>query len=167
MIPFKRGNWNMVILASVVGIIIGMAINWYILKKRHRRKMKELMQLSDKHLEMFLVMDKWFHKELKGKNVATYLRKNDFFNISIYGMSYIGKNLYEYLKKEGFEISNLIDQKNNKSVDGLRIKTIEEEHAPTDVVIVTAVYYFEELEDKLKIKFRKPILSFADIVYKM
>lgn len=167
MILFKREDKIMMILMGAVGTSLGMVVSRWFLQKRYRREAKELIRLSDKHLEMFLVMDKWFQKELRGEGIAIYLRKNRFYNITIYGMGYIGKNLYEYLKKERFQIGNLIDQKNNESVDGNRIKTIDEEHAPTDVIIVTAVYYFEELENKLKTKFNKPILSFADIVYKM
>lgn len=157
----------MIIIFGVLGIILGMVISWQILRKSYKRKVEEKIRLSDKHLEMFLVMDKWFQKELKGKKMATWLRENKFSKITIYGMGYIGKNLYEYLKNEGFEISSLIDQKKDTSIDGIRIRTIDEEQIPTDVIIVTAIYYFEELEDKLKTKFKEPILSFADIVYKM
>lgn len=157
----------MIIVIGIICTIFGAVISQQILRKSYERKCKEIIHLSNKHLEMFLVMDKWFQKELSGKTITAYLKEKKFYNITIYGMGYIGKNLYKYLKNEGFEINNLIDQKNDVSVDGIRIRTINEELIPTDVVIVTAVYYFEELEDKLKAKFKKPILSFADIVYKM
>lgn len=157
----------MIILIDVIGIVFGIVLSYRILEKRYKKKYKEIMRLSDKHLEMFLVMDRWFQNELSGKKIATYLKENNFYNITIYGMGYIGMSLFDYLTKEGFEINNLIDQKKNKSVNGIRIRTINEEYVSTDVIIVTAIYYFEELEDKLKEKFREPILSFADIVYKI
>lgn len=155
------------IFSGVLGIILGMAISWHFLRRVYKRKYNEMIRLSDKHLEMFLVMDKWFQNEYRGKKIANYLRDNGFYNITIYGMGYIGRNLYKYLKKEGFEVSNLIDQNNNKSVEGRKISSINDERMPTDAVIVTAIYYFEELENELKMKFKEPVFSFADIVYKL
>lgn len=167
MKSFREKDRDVMIFAGMFGFVLGMAISWRFLRKAYNLKYKEMIRLSDKHLEMFLVMDKWFENELKGKKLANHLRNSGIYNISIYGMGYIGKNLYAYLKKEGFEIGNLIDQNSNRKVDGIRIRAMDDEQAPTDAVIVTAVYYFEELENGLKMKFKEPIFSFADIVYKL
>ena len=36
-----------------------------------------------------------------------------------------------------------------------------------DAVIVTSIYYLEDIEDELKGKFKCPILSLGDIIYKV
>lgn len=156
----------MIVIVGLLGMALGIIISWLCFIKIYSEKYNEIKCLSDKHLEMFLVMDKWFQKERKGITVAAYLRENKFYNISIYGIGYIGVNFYEYLKKEGFEINNLIDQNDGRIIDGIEIRTMDDEYAPTDVIIVTSIYYFDELENMLMQKFNKPILSFADIVYK-
>lgn len=157
----------MEIVLSILGMLFGMIIAWKQQEKIYKKKLKEISRMSDKHLEMFLMMDKWIQNEMEGKKISTYLRNNGFYNLTIYGMGYIGRTLYEYLKSEGFEINNLIDQSSFKRIDGMTIKKIDDEHVSTDAVIVTAIYYFEELEDKLKTKFKEPVLSLADIIYKV
>ena len=83
MILFKREDKIMMILMGAVGTSLGMVVSRWFLQKRYRREAKELIRLSDKHLEMFLVMDKWFQKELRGEGIAIYLRKNRFYNITL------------------------------------------------------------------------------------
>lgn len=157
----------MIVLIGIIGIMLGAAISWQVLRKVYSRNCDGWMYMSDKHLEMFLSINAWFYNELKGKQLAAYLRENSFYNISIYGIGYIGKTLYEYLKKEDFQINNLIDQNRNSDQENIKIRTLDDKQAPTDIVIVTALYYFEELEIKLEKVFSCPIVSFADIIYKV
>ena len=158
----------MIAVSSLLGILFGLILGAILIKKNSEKKIIEIKCMSDKHLEMFLVMNKWFQNEHKGKTIVNYLNELGVKNISIYGVGYIGKTFYEYLKDKDFEIKYLIDQNNNCNIDGLQVKTIDDDiEEVTDIIIVTAIYYFEEIEDVLKKKFKCPVLSFADIVYKI
>ncbi len=149
------------------GIILGLIIGGYFVCDRYRKKIKLNMQMSDKHLEMFLLMNKWFMNKREGKNISDYLIEKGYQNVTIYGMGYIGKCLYEELKNENYEIKDLIDQNQIIKVNKKKVKNLNEQIEIADVIIVTAIYDFEEIEERLKDKFNIPILSLEDIVYKM
>lgn len=126
-----------------------------------------MRQLSDKHLEMFLLMNRWLQNKCAGKSIGGYLKNVGIENVIIYGMSYIGKCLYEELEKEGFEISDIIDKRSNININKRQVKNFNEKIEPADAIIVTAIYYFDELETVLKNKFNIPIIAIDDIIYKM
>lgn len=151
------------ILVLLFGMVLGISFSY----KTFKTRIKRISIMSDKHLEMFLLMNRWLQNEHKGKKIADYLKEKGIHNVMIYGAGYIGRNLYEQLKLEEFEVKYLVDQNKTVMVDGKRVKGLDDEIESADVVIVTAIYYFEELEEHLKEKFGCPVLSLADIIYKM
>ena len=144
------------------GIIL--LLGYYSLNQKRKYEKEKI--LSDKHLEMFLLFDKWIQNEQNGKKIGDYLKKNKVENVILYGMSYIGRRLYKELLKEDIKIKYL-DKNKGMNIDNREINQIDECKDSADIVIVTAIYYFEDLKDELKMKFQCPILSLADIIYKM
>ena len=151
------------ILVLLFGMVLGISFSY----KTFKTRIKRVSNMSDKHLEMFLLMNRWLQNEHKGKKIADYLKEKGIHNVMIYGVGGIGKNLYEQLKREEFEIKYLVDQNKNQTLDGRGIKGLNDKMDPADAVVVTAIYYFEELEEELKIRFGCPVISLADIIYKM
>ena len=47
------------------------------------------------------------------------------------------------------------------------ILTPEDELEPVDVIVVTAIYYFDEIEDMLFEKVDYPVVSLEDILYEL
>ncbi len=153
--------WIVILVILLSNILL--IINCY----DQQKKVKSMRQLSDKHLEMFLLMNRWLQNKSAGKSIGDYLRNIGIENVIIYGMSYIGKCLYEELEKEGFEISDIIDKKSNIYINKRKVKNLNEKIELADAIIVTAIYYFDELEIVLKNKFNIPIMAIDDIIYKM
>lgn len=139
---------------------------WIYIKVK-KKECEKYRSFADKHLEMFLLLDRWIQNKQEGKEIGDYLKKNGFENVIIYGMSYIGKLLYKELANEDITIKYLIDQKENIIFNGIEVKNIKDKIDSADVIIVTSIYYFEEIEEKIGVKFDCPIVSFADIVYKI
>ncbi len=152
-----------IIYMIFTGIIL--LLGYYSLNQKRKYEKEKI--LSDKHLEMFLLFDKWIQNEQNGKKIGDYLKKNKVENVILYGMSYIGRRLYKELLKEDIKIKYLIDKNKGMNIDNREINQIDECKDSADIVIVTAIYYFEDLKDELKMKFQCPILSLADIIYKM
>ena len=71
------------------------------------------------------------------------------------------------MEKEGFELSDIIDSISNIYMKKREVKNLNEKIEPADAIIVTAIYYFDELEIVLKNKFNIPIMAIDDIIYKM
>lgn len=155
-------EWIYVVLVFFGGIMLGRTNCC-----RLKTKIKVEKCLSDKHLEMFLLMNKWFQKKREQKEIGTYLKNMGIQDVAIYGMGYLGRCLYEELERGNFEVKYIIDEK--KDLDFQEIKVIQpsDEMETVGGVIVTSIYYFEDLKKELSLKFRSPILSLADIIYKM
>lgn len=153
---------------SCLGMFVfGVGCGGFAMYRLQKRKTVEIQRESDKHLEMFFLMNTWVSNNRKGKMIGTYLKKNGFQDIAIYGMGYIGKNLYEELIKEGIVIKYLIDQNKNTHIQGRDVKTPDDEIETVDVIIVTSIYNFLEIEKNLRSKYNSLILSLSDIIYKM
>lgn len=123
-------------------------------------EMMKYKSLSDKHLEMFLVMDSWIECMQKNKNIESYLKKCDISNIIIYGMGYIGKRLYKDIKSKQF---NIICCDNNEIVcSNYNIK--DEGELDPQIIIVTAIYNFFDIKKELDLRYSCVIISFDDLI---
>ena len=77
-------------------------------------KVNDWKQMSDKHLELFLMMNQWVKVKQEGKHLASYFEKKGYKTIAVYGMSFAGETLVNELKGSGIQILYGIDQRGGK-----------------------------------------------------
>ena len=155
------------VMSCIFCIFIGWILCYCTYGRSNKEMYEEARRLSDKHLEMFLVLDRWIQNMQNGKNIGIHLKECGMGTIIIYGMIYIGKCLYKELIEAGIEIKYLVDQKKYIVFNDINVKQIEDQMDSADAVIVTSIYYFDEIEQELKAKFTCPIISLADLIYKI
>lgn len=124
-------------------------------------------QLSDKHYELFRMMNQWVRVKQTGKNLSEYLLERGYQQIAIYGLSYVGETLIEELKDTQVCIRYAVDRSTGKTYGDIKVVAIEDTLESVDVVIVTAITYIDEITEAIKDKFSCPIISLEDIVYSM
>lgn len=123
---------------------------------------------SDKHLSLFLVMNRWIRVKQEDKKVAEYLRDNGYKTIAIYGLSYIGMSLLYDLRNSEIEVKYGIDNAIKKIRQGeLNIYSAEEELPNVDAIIVTSIFHFKEIKDTLCNKVPYEVISLEDILYEL
>ncbi len=130
-------------------------------------KLKVARQFSDKHLALFLMMNQWVKVKQDGKNLASYFEKNGYKKIAVYGMSYAGETLVDELKDTDITIAYGIDQKADTIYADLDIVTMDDSFEDVDAVVVTAITFFDEIEEKLSEKLDCPIISLEDVLYEI
>ena len=130
-------------------------------------KVNDWKQMSDKHLELFLMMNQWVKVKQEGKHLASYFEKKGYKTIAVYGMSFAGETLVNELKGSGIQILYEIDQRGGSVYTDINIVTKEDTLAAVDAVVVTAISFFEEIEEELCRKVDCPILSLGDILYQI
>lgn len=140
--------------ASVVGKITGETIS------------KE-KGMSGKHLELFLMMNQWVKVKQEGKNLASYFEKYGYKKIAVYGMSYAGETLISELKETEITIAYGIDKNAASIYVDVDVLSMEDNLEPVDAVVVTAITFFDEIEEKLSEKMDCPIISLEDILYEV
>lgn len=147
--------------SALAGVAVGTGITGYSMGKR----MAEKEQMSQKHLALFLLMNQWVKDKQEGKSLASYFEKNGYRKIAIYGMSYVGETLVEELKDSDIEIKYGIDKNAANLYSEIDVMTMDDDLEEVDAVVVTPVFFFDEIEEQLSAKFVCPIVSLEDIVY--
>jgi len=160
-IGMKKGTIS--ILSALLGAGAGAAGMGRSIGKR----VEQERQMSDKHLSLFLMMNKWVKVKQEGKCLASYFEKKNFHEIAIYGMSYAGETFAEELNGSGIKIRYGIDQKADTIYSEFDIVSPDEDLEEVDAVVVTSITFFTEIEKKLRGKISCPIISLEDILYDM
>lgn len=150
-------------LSMLTGAAAGAAGTGRIMKKEIEQK----QQLSDKHLKLFKMMNQWVRVKQEGKSIAAYFEENNFHKIAIYGMNYVGETLAEELKGSNVEIIYGIDKRAKRLCAAFPIVSGEDLLEDVDAIVVTAISFFDEIEQELSTKVDCAIISMEDIVYKI
>lgn len=155
------------ILSLLVGATVGGAICARAVGKLFGEVAERAQNMSDKHLELFLMMNQWVKVKQQGKNLATYFQQKGYKQIAIYGMSYAGETLLNELKDSEVDVVYGID----KNVDGLYVNidvvSPDEELRSVDAIVVTPIFFMDEIEEVLSKKVKCPIICLDEILYEV
>lgn len=154
-------------LISVLSALTGAALGAGAAGKVTGKKISKAESMSYKHLSLFLMMNQWVKVKQQGKNLASYFEKNGYKTIAVYGMSYAGETLVEELAGSSIEVKYGIDKNAGTIYADLDVVTADSELAEVDVIVVTAITFFDEIEEQLSDKIDCPILSLEDVLYEV
>ena len=135
--------------------------------KALEKKVDKWQQMSDKHLALFMMMNRWVKVKQEGKNLSEYFEKNSYKNIAVYGMSFAGETLMDELKDSGICVKYGIDKKAGRISKEIDMVTMEDDLPEVDAVVVTAITFFDEIAEGLENKLNCPILSLEYILYEV
>ena len=154
------------ILSALVGGVAGAAVGAGAVIKATGETEDKTKALADKHLNLFLLMNQWVKVKQEGKSIADYLKKSGYKKIAIYGISYVAETLIEELQNTEIEVAYGIDKNGGGicSAD-IDICSMDEELGEVDAVIVTAITFFDEIEEELSSRMNCPIISLEDVLY--
>ena len=150
-------------IISVVSVSIGAVVGAGMVGKVMSGETEKLKVSSDKHLDLFLMMNQWVKVKQDEKNLSEYFEKNNYQKIAIYGMSYAGETLLNELRDTNIEVVYGIDRNADKIYSDLDIVSAEDDLAEVDAIIVTAITFFDEIEQQLSKKVNCPIISLENI----
>lgn len=153
-------------IISVVSALVGAAAGAGAVGKVMAEGAEKSKNMSDKHLALFLMMNQWVKVKQEGKNLSEYFKKNDYKRIAVYGMSYAGQTLVDELKNTGIEVAYGIDR-NDSIYSDVEVCSMEDELGEVDAVVVTAITFFDDIEEKLSEKMDCPIISLEDVLYEV
>lgn len=123
-------------------------------KNAHIYKMDKLYWICDKLLTA--CRDGVLGEKLRGLHAGS---------IAIYGCGKLGRQLLRYCRDSGIDISCFIDANAEGSIDGLGVLNVSslKKEDRWDAIIVTPIYVFDEIADRLRSNGRK-VISLEDIV---
>lgn len=153
---------KVVIVVSLIAIVELIII--IVMHRSFNRILSSLKKLSQKHLEIAMTLNKFLIMKQQGWKLTDWFQSKHISSIAIYGMGYIGERLYTELKSEKMDVRYAIDKNASAIYTELKIKTMGDRLDEVDAVVVTAVYYYEEIANALKHRMVCPILSIDDIL---
>lgn len=149
-------------ILSAISMVAGGMIGAGTAGRINKEKINKIQMMSDKHLALFLMMNRWVKVKQEGKNLSIYFESHRYKKICIYGMSYVGESLVEELRGTETEVICGIDQKVKFTY--IDVITLDDPLPDVDAVVVTAITFFEEIQEKLCDKVSCPIISLEDIL---
>lgn len=164
-VDMKKGIISVV--SALTGVAAGAAAGVFLTGRTLGETAAKEQKMSNKHLALFLMMNQWVLVKQEGKNLASYFEKNNYRKIAVYGMSYAGERLLNELKGSDIEVAYGIDQNADGIYADIKIVTKEDALEPVDAIVVTPVFFFQEIEKDLAGKVDCPILSLEDILYEV
>jgi len=153
------------VLSTLAGAAAGAGAVTYQKVKRQESDFK-VIKKNEAILKMF---NQWLILKQEGKTLDTYFKENNFKKIAIYGMSYAGERLLDDLKGTDIEVLYAVDQNADRMFAEVDMITKEEiaHQREVDAVIVTAIYFFDDIEEELSELVDCPIVSLEDIIYEL
>lgn len=157
------------VIAIVSGLIGGMATA-VLIKNKAKNAIKETSNKVDKFKSYYTMLNQWLCVKQKNQNLTEYFKKNNYKRIAIYGLGEMGSRLIEELKDTDIEVLYGID----KDIDGTfcdimaySLDDIEQIQEKPDVVVVTAIFAYDEIKDMLSQKSEIEIVSLEDVVFEV
>ncbi len=118
-----------------------------------------------KYIQFYRVMLGWLNAVQKGMSIEGILKGRGIKTVAIYGYADMGKLLCNDLLKSDIKVSAILDKRDVKSlVPGLQVQKPSEGDRTVDAVLVTAVYYFDEISEELKKMGYENVISLQKIV---
>lgn len=155
------------VVISLLSMLIGVMAGAGAINRVSEAKIQSKQRMSDKHLALFLMMNQWVKVKQEGKNLVSYFEKNGYKKIAIYGMSYAGETLLDELKGSAVQVAYGIDKNAVGIYSDVEIVSMENSLEEVDAIIVTAITFFDDIEEKLSEKVSCPIISLEDILYEV
>ncbi len=125
----------------------------------------ELEKKLQKSVLFYWVFTRWIDLKIKGVCISDILHKLEFHNIAIYGYAELGQLLCKELMNTEIHISYLIDKRVKKTgIENLPVYIPQRGLLKVDAIVVTAVYYFDEIEKELLQMGYQNIISFRTLL---
>ncbi|MBD5509234.1 MAG: hypothetical protein HDR05_14680 [Lachnospiraceae bacterium] len=153
----------MVFILFFISIIVAFIVGLFYGLKLSSNETIHMKQRSDKYLDQLKLAVRWIKDPSK---ITDYIIKHKYKKVCIYGMSYFGDCLGEYLYRNGIEVVCGIDRNSEHVYSSLiPIYNVHDSIPEADVVIVTAIISYPEVRKVLNEKMRTDVVSLEDILY--
>lgn len=149
------------------GTLLGTVIGGVGVSKLMGKSIEERNEKVDKFKGYYNLLNQWLILKQEGKNLNEYFVANNINSIAIYGMGELGNRLYTELKESSVRIEYVIDQNVETVIPSCKVVGKDEDFPEADVIVVTAIFAFEEIKEELEAKTNIKIISLEDVVYEI
>ncbi len=117
----------------------------------------------DRNMSNMLLCNDWLDFIYSGGHIDKYFHDNGYQKVMIYGNGYVGARLAQALAKTDIAVVAIMDKVASSDENGEVIGT-DSRVPDNDCIIVTPVYYYNEIYDMLRKKTDIPIVSVQTVI---
>lgn len=154
------------IFTGIVGIA-GVVAGATAMSKVKGKAIETKSEKVDKFKKYYNMLNQWLMLKQEGKSLEKYFLDNGYKTVAIYGMGEMGNRLYDELKDTGIEVKYAVDQNAAGTYSELDVIDKDSDFEDVDVMVVTATFAFDEIEEEISEKVDFPIVSLDDVVYEV
>lgn len=148
------------VLSTIIGAMAGGVGVFCLKEKQIQLKNKKV----DKFKDYYHLLNQWLIHKQEGKCLEQYFIDNNYKSIAIYGMGEVGNRLYNELKDSKINVLYAIDESSWSAYSDIRIINIDD-YKEVDVIVVSAIFDFDNIIKEISEKVNCPIISLEDVVY--
>lgn len=149
------------VLTTGLGVIVGTLGQGFLKDKVISEKTSKV----DKFKSYYTMLNQWLLLKQEGKNLEKYFIEHNIKSIAIYGMGEMGNRLYDELKNTSIEVKYAIDEKADNTYSELNVIEIEDNLQEVDVIVVTAIFAFDEIESNISKVTNMKLISLEEVVF--
>lgn len=124
----------------------------------------EIEKRSCKGWMYYRCLHQWMCLHEQGISLTAYFERHHYAAIAIYGWGELGRHLFEELKEGSTLIKYVIDKKKDCGGKEIRILTMEDSLPEVDLIVVSPVYEYKDIENQLSSKTDASIVSLWDVI---
>lgn len=128
---------------------------------------KKQDEVNDKYFSLFAMMNQWVKIKQEEKKIESFLKQHNYYAIAIYGMGEIGETLLRELCGSDIVVKYGIDRRASSIFANCKVVSPETDLDEIDAIVVTAITYYDEIEEQLKRRVNCPIISLEKILFEL
>lgn len=152
------------VILSLTGVVAGAVAGGIAARSVSLKKVHKMAEDHAKLHMLYVAFDQWMRIRQEGKTLVEYFEKNEYKTVAIYGMKELGERLYAELEGSDIKVKYIIDKNADRICADVDVITPDEKLESVDVIVVTAIYYFDEIEEMLSEEVDYPIISLKNIL---
>ena len=154
-------------ISTVLSIAVGAIAGGIAAEMATSKKNIEKAEIHKKLHDLYMAFDQWLLIRQEGKTLVEYFTRNGYKTVAVYGMKELGERLCDELKGSDVTVGYAIDKNADSIYTEQNVVTPDDELMKVDVIVVTAITYFDEIQEMLCEKVDCPIVSLKDILYEV
>lgn len=161
---FKKAGYVIIIIVLIAADII-----LYLNIKKSKRTQDDKSDNLKKMTEFYVLLVKWLTSKQAGRSIPAYFERNKYHKVAIYGMKELGILLYDELRNSNVQVEYIIDRNADTMNLDISVNMFEptDELPAADVIVVTAVHFFDDIKASLKDRVRCPVVSLDEVIRKL
>ncbi len=152
---------------AIFGIGTSTLANYQAVFKEKDEQVVKQQERAVRNLAIVDVLAQWLEIRQEGKMLANYFETKGYRKIAIYGMHYLGEALLRELRDTSIEVNYAIDRNAKNISCDIPCVDLRGTLEAVDVIVVTPITSFFEIEDELSKKVSCPIISIEDVIFDM